>query len=88
VGVVLLIAGEILNRKKPNVFSLGITSGGIAILYVALCLSYFQFKLLETYPALGLCILITAGTFVLSQRYNSQTISAFALIGDIFPSSR
>jgi len=61
VGVVLLIAGEILNRKKPNVFSLGITSGGIAILYVALCLSYFQFKLLETYPALGLCILITAG---------------------------
>ncbi|UWV48255.1 DUF2339 domain-containing protein [Acetivibrio thermocellus] len=85
VGVVLLIAGEILNRKKPNVFSLGITSGGIAILYVALCLSYFQFKLLETYPALGLCILITAGTFVLSQRYNSQTISAFALIGGYLP---
>ncbi|GAE89124.1 DUF2339 domain-containing protein [Acetivibrio straminisolvens] len=85
VGIVLLIAGEILNRKKPNVFSLGITSGGIAVLYVALSLSYFQFNILGMYPALGLCILITAGAFVLSQRYNSQTISAFALIGGYLP---
>jgi len=85
VGIVLLIAGEILNRKKPNVFSLGITSGGLAVLYVALSISYFQFDILEMYPALGLCILITAGAFVLSQRYNSQTISAFALIGGYLP---
>lgn len=85
IGVVFLIAGEILNRKKPNVFSLGITSGGIAILNVALALSFFRFGLLEMYPALGLCVLITAGAFVLSKRYNSQTISAFAMIGGYLP---
>jgi Predicted membrane protein len=84
-GVVLLIAGELLNRKKPNVFSLGITSGGIAVLYVALALSFFKFEILDIYPALGLCVLITAAAFVLSQRYNSQTISTFAMIGGYLP---
>ena len=85
IGGLLLVAGEILNRKKPNVFSLGITSGGIAILYVALALSFFKFEVIEKYPALGLCVLITAGAFVLSQRYNSQTISAFAMVGGYLP---
>lgn len=85
IGGALLAAGEILNRRKPNVFSLGLTSGGIAILYVALALSFFRFEVISKYPALGLCVLITAGAFVLSQRYNSQTISAFAMVGGYLP---
>ncbi|HEY5586058.1 MAG TPA: DUF2339 domain-containing protein [Ruminiclostridium sp.] len=85
IGVVLLITGELLNRKKPNVFSLGITSGGVAVLYVALALSFFKFGILDMYPALGLCVIITSGAFVLSQRYNSQTISAFTMIGGYLP---
>lgn len=84
-GIALLVAGELLNRKKPNVFSLGITSGGVAVLYVALVLSFFRFRVLDMYPALGLCILITAVAFILSQRYNSQTISTFAMIGGYLP---
>lgn len=84
-GIVLLVVGELLNRKKPNVFSLGITSGGVAILYVALALSFFKFGILDIYPALGLCVLITVSAFVLSKWYNSQTISAFAMIGGYLP---
>jgi len=85
IGIVLLIGGELLNRKKPNVFSLGITSGGIAILFAALALSFFKFGILDMYPALGMCVLITTVAFVLSQRYNSQTITAFAMIGGYLP---
>lgn len=85
IGFVLLLAGEWLNRKKPNVFSLGLTSGGVAILYVALALSYFGFNILGMYLAIGLCILITIGAFILSQRYNSQTIAAFAMVGGYLP---
>ncbi|NMB34611.1 MAG: DUF2339 domain-containing protein [Clostridium sp.] len=85
IGIILLIIGELLNRRKPNVFSLGITGGGVAISYVALSLSYFQFNILGTYPALLLCVFITAGAFVLSQRYNSQTVSIFAMIGGYLP---
>ncbi|EKQ56845.1 MULTISPECIES: DUF2339 domain-containing protein [unclassified Clostridium] len=84
-GIVMLIAGELLNRKKPNVFSLGITSGGVAVLYVAIALSFFKFGILNMYTALGMCILITVLAFVLSQRYNSQTISIFAMIGGYLP---
>lgn len=84
-GAALLVVGELLNRKRANVFSLGITSGGVAILYSALAISYFGLKILDMYPAIGLCLIITALSFILSQRYNSQTIAAFALVGGYLP---
>lgn len=84
-GSIMLVIGEILNRKKPSVFSLGVASGGIAILYVATSISYFGLKILPMYPALVICLLITAVSFLLSLRYNSQTIAAFALIGGYLP---
>ncbi len=84
-GGVMLLAGELLNRKKPNIFSLGITAGGVGVLYVALAASYFGLKILGMYPAIAVCILITAVAFVLSNRYNSQIILTFALIGGYLP---
>ena len=84
-GGVMLTAGEFLNRKKPNIFSLGISAGGIGILYAALATSYFGLHILGMYPAIIICVLITAGAFVLSTRYNAQTIAAFALIGGYLP---
>lgn len=85
VGAVLLVTGEILNRKRANVFSLGLTSAGIAVLFTTLALSYFQLEIISMYPALLLCILTTIGAFVLALRYNAQTIAAFALIGGYLP---
>jgi uncharacterized membrane protein len=84
-GGIMLVAGEIMNRKKPNIFSLGISAGGIAILYVALATSYFGLRILEMYPAIAVCVLLTAGAFVLSTRYNSQIIASFALVGGYLP---
>lgn len=84
-GGIMLVVGEILNRKKANIFSLGITSGGIAVLYVSLATSYFGLKILEMYPAIGLCVLITASAFLLSTRYNAQVILAFSLVGGYLP---
>ncbi|MCL2058831.1 MAG: DUF2339 domain-containing protein [Oscillospiraceae bacterium] len=84
-GAIMLGAGEILNRKKPNIFSLGISAGGIGVLYAALATSYFGLNILGMYPAIILCVLITAGAFTLSNRYNSQTIAVFALIGGYLP---
>lgn len=84
-GVVLLIVGEVLNRKKPNVFSLGLTSGGVAVLYAAVAFSYFGLDILNMYLALAICIGITVAAFGLSQRYNSQTVATFALVGGYIP---
>lgn len=85
VGIILLIIGELLNKKKSNVFAQGISSGGIAILNVALAISYFGLNVIELYPALAICIAISALAFYLSIRYNSETIASFALIGGYLP---
>jgi len=84
-GGIMLVVGEILNRKKPNIFSLGISAGGIAILYAALAISFFALQILGMYPAIIICVLLTVGAFVLSNRYNSQIIAAFALVGGYLP---
>ena len=84
-GVAMLVSGELLNRKRPDVFSLGLTSGGIAILYSATALSFFFLHILSMYPALMLCVLITIVAFILSQRYDSQTIATFAIVGGYLP---
>ncbi len=84
-GGIMLVIGEILNKKKPNVFSLGVTSGGVAVLYVAMSVSYFGLKILSMYPAIIICLLVTAVSFILSLRYNSQTVATFALIGGYLP---
>ena len=77
--------GEWMNRKKPSLFSLGLTSIGVAGLFVALSVSYFVLNAVGMLPAVILCVLLTAGAFVLSHRYNSQTIAAFALVGGYIP---
>ena len=84
-GGAMLFTGELLNRKIPNVFSLGISAGGIGILYTALAMSYFALSILDMYPALLICILITAGSVLLSSRYNAQIITVFALVGGYLP---
>jgi uncharacterized membrane protein len=84
-GGIMTGLGELLNRKKPNFFSLGISAGGIAILYAALAASYFILQIMGIYPAVAICILLTVGAFLLSDRYNSQVIAAFALIGGYLP---
>ncbi|MCL1786869.1 MAG: DUF2339 domain-containing protein [Defluviitaleaceae bacterium] len=80
-----LVAGEVMNRKKPGIFSLGLTSIGVAGLYISLAVSYFGFEIIGMLPALALCVAVTAAAFVLSTRYNSQTIAAFALVGGYIP---
>ena len=84
-GGVMLAAGEMMNRKKPTVFSLGISAGGIGILYTAMIMSYLNLHILDRLPTVAICVLITAGAFVLSSRYNSQIISCFALVGGYLP---
>ena len=84
-GGLMLVAGEFLNRKKANVFSLGITAGGVAVLYVAAATGYFYLKILGDYPAIAVIVLITAVAFILSIRYNASVITAFALIGGYLP---
>ena len=84
-GAIFLTAGEIMNRKRASFFSLGITAGGIGILYAALSVSYFVLGIMNMYTALAICVVVTAIAFLLSTRYNAQTLLAIALVGGYLP---
>ncbi|MCL2071500.1 MAG: DUF2339 domain-containing protein [Oscillospiraceae bacterium] len=84
-GGVMVAIGELLSRKKASVFSLGITSGGIAVAYIALTVSYFMFGVLTLYSAALICVGITVGAFLLSIQHKSQVVATFALIGGFLP---
>jgi uncharacterized membrane protein len=85
IGIIMLTGGEILSRRQANVFSLGLTAGGVALLYAATALSFFLLDIISMYPALVLIIITTAAAFVLSHWHNSQTIGVFALVGGYLP---
>lgn len=84
-GMIFLITGEILNRKWRGVFSLAITAGGSGILFLATALGYLTLNVLSMQAALGICAGVSAVSFVLAVRHNSQIISVFALIGGYLP---
>ncbi len=84
-GLCFLAGGEVLNRKSRSVFSLGITAGGIAILFTVTGISFFLLELFTMPFAFGLTVLISAAAFLLSLRYTSQTIAVFACAGAFLP---
>ena len=80
-----LFGGELLNRRKASVFSLSLTSSGVAGLYSSLAVSYFMFEIIGLFPSLLVCVLITVIAFMLSVRYSSQTVATFSLVGGYIP---
>jgi uncharacterized membrane protein len=85
IGAVLIGAGELLHRKKPNIFSQGTTGAGIAAWIIALALSYFWLELFNAYSAMLLSIVITGVAIALSLRYDSETVASFAVVGGYLP---
>jgi len=85
IGGIFLAGGEWFNRKEKNVFSFGLTGGGVAVLYFASFSSYFFLKIIDLRTGMVLALLTTLATVVLSLRYRSRTICAFALLGGYLP---
>ncbi len=85
VATVMLLAGEFLSRRKANVFSIGLSAGGIAVSYVGLVMGYFIIAIFPMLLALALCLLVTALALWLSLRYDAEVILSFALFGGYLP---
>lgn len=92
-GMLFLLAfaflgsGEWMGRKgkRADLFSLGLSAGGVALLYVSVVTCFFWLHLLHPYAAFALIVLVTALAFFLSQRHNAQVIAAFAMVGGYLP---
>lgn len=84
-GGLFLVGGEWLYRRQKEVFALGLLGGGIAVLYGSIFYSYFLLSIISLGVALVLSVLVTITSIILALRYQSQTISAFGLIGGFLP---
>lgn len=84
-GGALLGAGEWLNRKEKNLFALGLSGGGIGALYFSVFSSYFILNIISMPISVGLSILVTMASLLLSQRYKSMTICGISLVGGYLP---
>ncbi len=85
IGLGFLGVGEYFNQKKKSVLGTALSGGGIGVCYLTIFWSYFALGIIGMETALVLSILLSLSAFVLSIRYNSRTIGAFALIGGYLP---
>ncbi|MFD2705229.1 DUF2339 domain-containing protein [Salibacterium lacus] len=84
-GLLMLTAGDGFFRKQKQTFAVGLTGGGIAVLYGSVFFSYFLLHIIGMTPALILSVIITAGAVVLSFYYQSKTVCTFGLVGGYLP---
>lgn len=86
IGGSMFFTGEILSKnKKTTVFSIGLLSGGIGVIYAGVAISFFMLNILSSGMAMGLYILISILGIILSLKHNSQAILIFTLIGGYLP---
>ena len=81
----VVAAGEFLSRKKPTIFSLGVSATGVALIYVAIAASFFGLETINMYAAFFACALAAALGIFLATRHKAQVIGCFALIGGYLP---
>jgi len=80
IGIIMLFGGERL-IKRFKVYALGLTGGGIVILYLSFYASSAFYHLLPPVLAFFLMLIITATGALLSLRYNSNVICSIVLLG-------
>ncbi len=85
-GVATLVLGEFLNKKNKSYVSISLTSAGIATLHIATAISYLYYdNVLNLITFILATIIISVLAYMLSIKYDSETISVFATIGGYLP---
>jgi len=84
-GGIFLVGGEVINRRKAGIFSLGLTAGGLGISYATLAISHFVQGSISIFPLLIIGLAISVLAFYLATRYKSQTLLAITLAGGHIP---
>jgi uncharacterized membrane protein len=80
-GLGFLLWGEWLQKKRYPTYAIGISGGGIAILYFTLFAAFNFYSLLPQLSAFALMVLVTTTAVLMALRYNAKTIAFLGIIG-------
>ncbi|MBM3924952.1 MAG: DUF2339 domain-containing protein [SAR202 cluster bacterium] len=82
-GLALMAAGEYWQRRYA-VWAQAVMGTGIAILYLSIYAAFGIHELMGTLPSLGILVLITITSGVLSLRHSSLGLAVLAVLGGLF----
>ena len=80
-GVVALVAGEVTRRRGYELVAKSVTALGFALLYAAVFSAYRFYGLIDSTPAFGLAILVTAAAMLYAVSLNEVVIAFLSLLG-------
>jgi uncharacterized membrane protein len=80
-GLAALLVGEITRKRGYGIVSKGVTALGFAILYAAVFSAYRLYGLIDSLPAFGLSILVTAMAMLYAVGLNEIIIALLSLLG-------
>ena len=80
-GLGFLLWGERLQKKHYPAYAIGISGGGIAILYFTLFAAFNFYSVMAQLPAFFLMVLVTTTAVLMALRYDSKAIAFLGIIG-------
>lgn len=80
-GLIMLITGIKLLRKKYHIIAQGLLGGGIATLYFSIFAAFSMYKIIPVFPSFLLMIFITVAAGVIAVKSDSLLISVLGVIG-------
>ncbi len=84
-GLLMTGLGEVFYRTSSVIFARALTIGGIGELAVSILIGHFEYEALNEIFSLIICVVLAAGSLLLSVRYNSQTIMAVSAVSGFIP---
>jgi len=76
-----MVGGGYYWRKRYPTLSQALSGGGIAVLYLSIFAAFAFFQMLHLYLAVGLLLLVSAGSAALAIRYNSMALAIIGILG-------
>jgi hypothetical protein len=81
VGIALLVGGVVISRKNYLVLAQTLCATGVVILYAITFAARAYYHFLDTLPAFGVMVLITATGFLLAVRLNALVVAILGMLG-------
>ena len=80
-GIGLLIGGMVMVGRKFTVLGQTLCATGVVVLYANIFAASGYYHIIDSYPAFGLMVLVTAAAFLLAVRLDAQVVAVLGLIG-------
>lgn len=85
IPLTMLGLGIFLNKKKNQIFAMGLLGGAIGLFYISTYISYFLLHVYTVWMTLFVLLIISALSLGLTIKYKSQLLGVLSVVGVYLP---